>query len=64
LHFAWSGTGVSVSQESPALDFNENAWFSDGYRLILWVSGDAVSLSETSEIEWDKAPFYDMEQTP
>ena len=63
-HFAWSNTGIEVAQDSPALDFNENAWFSDGYRLVLWLSGDAVSLSETSEIVWDQAVQSKAEQMP
>jgi hypothetical protein len=61
-HYAWSDSGLRVAQDSPALDFNENAWFSDGYRLVLWVSGEAVSLSETSEIVWDQAVQSKAEQ--
>lgn len=63
-HFAWSDTGLEVSKQSPALDFNENAWFSDGYRLVLWVSGDTVSLGETSEIEWDQVVQPKAERMP
>ena len=63
-HYAWSNTGVEVPKESPAMDFNENAWFSDGYRLVLWVSGDSVALTETSEIEWDQVRNSGNEQMP
>ena len=63
-HYAWSETGIVVSKESPALDFNENAWFSDGYRLVLWVSGDSVALTETTEIEWDQMLKNKSEQMP
>ena len=50
---AWSASGWKVGKSAPELDFNNNAWFSDGYRLVLWVSGEPVSHSEVSNVDWD-----------
>jgi hypothetical protein len=52
-HYAWSDSGERIPMDSPKLDFNDNAWFSDGYRVVVWLSGDPVSLDEVSEIKWD-----------
>jgi len=52
-HFAWSDTGVLVPDSSPRLDFNNNAWFADGMRLVLWLSRDPIPLGEVTEISWD-----------
>ncbi len=53
--FAWSDSSIRVPKASPELDFNNNAWFSDGYRAIIWVSGEPVSLSEVTNLQWDYA---------
>ena len=51
--YAWSTSGKKVSKSEPDLDFNGNAWFSDGIRLVLWVSGEPVALTDTKVIKWD-----------
>ena len=51
--FAWSATGKRVTETEPVLDFNDNAWFSDGLRLVIWVSGEPVSLQEAQTVKWD-----------
>lgn len=56
--FAWSATGKPVSYESPVLDFNDNAWFSDGLRVVVWVSGDPVSLADARSLDWDRPVDY------
>lgn len=52
--YAWSASGRIVPQESPELDFMGRAWFSDGFKIVLWVSGDAIALSETEFVPWDR----------
>lgn len=51
--YAWSSTGMVVPKSEPLIDFSNNAWFSDGLRLILWISGEPVSLRETRDLNWD-----------
>lgn len=51
--YAWTISGTKMSKTEPAIDFNDNAWFSDGLRLVLWVSGEPVSLQETRILDWE-----------
>ncbi len=51
--YGWSISGMQVPPNAPVIDFNNNAWFSDGLRLVLWVSGEPVSLSQTRNLDWD-----------
>ena len=51
--FAFSKTGVEVPVEEPRLDFNGMPWFSDSYRLILWISGEPVGLHKAHDLRWD-----------
>lgn len=54
-HWAWSKSGNRVPQDMPQTDFHGNPWFTkDPYRLVLWVSGEPMALSEASLIEWDR----------
>ncbi len=52
--YAFSGTSVVVPVDDPRLDFNGQPWFSDRYRLILWISGDPVSLKSARDMKWDR----------
>ena len=63
-HFAWSDTGIVVAESEPRLDYNGNAWFSDGLRLALWVSGEPIGLDEVSEIVWDRPEKARIFQQP
>lgn len=51
--YAWSQTGKAVPKTDPVSDFSGNAWFSDGFRIVLWLSGEPVSLTEAQSREWD-----------
>jgi hypothetical protein len=51
--FAWSYSGIEVDRDSPARDFNGHIWFSDGFRLVLWLSGEPVSLTKAGDLGWD-----------
>lgn len=49
--FSWSGNAVPM--EEPAVDFNDNAWFTDGGRIVMWLSGEPVALQEARNLQWD-----------
>jgi hypothetical protein len=58
--YAWSATGRVVSREQPELDFKGRAWFSDGFKIVLWVSGDPVALTEAEFVPWDRAMEFEQ----
>ena len=37
----------------PAFDFNGNTFFTDGIRVVMWLSGDPVALQDTRNMHWD-----------
>ena len=51
--FAWSNSGRSVDDKEPVSDFNGNVWFSDGFRIVMWLSGEPVSLKKARSRDWD-----------
>lgn len=54
-HWAWSQTGKQVPQETPEFDFHGNPWFAnDAYRIVIWVSGNPIALSDASVVEWGR----------
>lgn len=46
-------TDYRVPMESPALDFNDNAYFTDGGKIVMWLSGDPVALQDARNLYWD-----------
>ncbi len=50
---AYSETGKPVPMEESVVDFNNNAWFSDGGRVVMWLSGDPVALQDAQNMRWD-----------
>ena len=36
----------------------ESPFFSDGYRIVLWLSGDPVSFLDADALDWDGAPGW------
>lgn len=50
---AFSRSGKVVPLENPEVDFNNNPFFSDGIRIVMWLSGEPVSLLETRKLQWD-----------
>ena len=50
------GTGA-VSVESARFDFNSLEYFTDGFRVLLWLSGKPVSLLETRKVDLDDPPY-------
>ena len=49
---AYTRTGKVVPMENPQLDFNNNPFFSDGNRIVMWLSGEPVALQETRNLQW------------
>jgi hypothetical protein len=53
----WMAGSGSVSIESARYDFNSLEYFTDGYRIVIWLSGEPVSLLETRKAAIDDPPF-------
>jgi hypothetical protein len=54
--FAWSNAGKSIPFDQPGTDFNDNPFFTDGFRAVMWFSGAPYSLIDTTRLNWDEAP--------
>lgn len=50
--FAYSDTVPAVPMDQPALDFNGTPYFTDGMRVVLWVSGEPVALEDVQSLMW------------
>jgi len=53
---AWLDTGRPVRTEDDRTDFLGAAYSTDGFRSVLWVSGEPVSMLETRRVDWDLPP--------
>ena len=51
---AYTQTGKVVPMENPQLDFNNNPFFSDGIRIVMWLSGGPAALQETRNLQWNQ----------
>jgi len=51
---AFTHTGKVVAMENPQLDFNNNPFFSDGMRIVMWLSGEPVALQEVRNLQWSE----------
>lgn len=47
------GVGAASISE-PRYTFNNNPYFTDGYRLVLWVSSRPVSFSDVESLNWEQ----------
>ncbi len=55
LAFAYSRSGLEVPSDQPAMDFANNPFFSDGIRIVMWISGGPVALTDVRNLNWHKA---------
>jgi hypothetical protein len=55
--FAWQSAGEAVPIEEMREDYKGAEYFTDGFRSVLWLSGDPVSLLETTNLNWDVPPY-------
>ena len=49
-----TGTAATISQ--PKMTFRGTTYITDGYRLVLWLSGESVPLSDVEVVDWDNPP--------
>lgn len=54
--FAYSKNGNRIPFDQPRTDFNDNQFFTDGLRAVMWLSGAPYSLLDTTLIDWDGIP--------
>ena len=55
-HLAWVDFGDAVPPEQAREDFLGAQYFTDGYRIVLWLSGVPVSMLEMQSLQWDEPP--------
>ncbi len=56
LAVAYTETGLTVPMANPMLDFNGNAFFTDGGRIVMWLSGDPIALQNARNLQWGAQP--------
>ena len=49
---AFTQPGKVVPMEDPQVDFDNNPFFSDGRRIVMWLSEEPVALRETRNLRW------------
>jgi len=54
--FAWVRGANVAPIDRPKQDIMGNEYFTDGYRAVLWPSGNPASLLETDYLSWDSPP--------
>jgi len=47
------GTGVATIAE-PRQSLHDDEYFTDGLRLVIWISGDPISFSEVQLVPWER----------
>jgi hypothetical protein len=55
------GERLDTAQDLSAF-FDGSRFFSDGYRLVLWLSAEPISLLEAKNLDWAKWPARDHEE--
>ncbi|MFC1694740.1 LssY C-terminal domain-containing protein [Pseudomonadota bacterium] len=50
--FAYVGGVGEVPMEAPKGNLTGDPWFTDGYRIVLWVSSEPVSIDDVDFVEW------------
>lgn len=54
----WIAGAEVAPVESFWTNLIESPFFSDGYRLVIWLSGDPVSLLDATTADWDRPPGW------
>ncbi len=54
--YAWSASGKAKPMSETSWRFTDRGYFTDGYRVVLWLSGPLVSLLDVDYVEWDQVP--------
>jgi hypothetical protein len=55
--FGYVGGVGEVPLNQPKGNLTGDPWFTDGYRLVLWVSSEPVPISEIQFLDW-RRPFH------
>jgi hypothetical protein len=50
--FAYVGGVGEVTREQPKGNLTGDPWFTDGYRIVLWVTSEPVSIDDVDFLEW------------
>lgn len=50
------GSGAASPITQPKSTFRGTTYITDGYRVVLWLSGDSVPLSDVELVDWDSPP--------
>lgn len=50
------GVGAA-SMSEPRKTLQDDSYFTDGYRLVIWVSREPISFSEVEVLDWEVRPF-------
>ena len=50
--FAYVGGVGEVPIDQPKGNLTGDPWFSDGYRIVLWVTSEPVPIDEIKFLEW------------
>ena len=50
--FAYVGGVGGVSFDNPSGNLTGDPWFSDGYRIVLWVSSQPISIDDVDFLHW------------
>lgn len=50
--FGYAGGVGEVSQDDPRGNLTGDPWFTDGLRLVLWLSSEPVAISELETLNW------------
>ena len=50
--FAYVGGVGEVPMDQPRANLTGDPWFTDGYRIVLWVSSEPVSIDDVDFVEW------------
>lgn len=58
--FAYVGGVGEVTKDNPAGNLTGDPWFSNGYRIVLWVSSEPVAIDEVDFVEW-RMPQYNLD---
>lgn len=53
---AWQDTGEAVGIASGRTGFKGVAYFTDGFRIVIWPSGPPISMLEARNLGWEDAP--------
>jgi hypothetical protein len=56
LKFGFVNNGTAAAMDAPAVNFLGSEYFTDGYLLVLMLSGRPVGLDEVQRLRWDPLP--------